>query len=107
MTVVAEAEAEAEIRRHWLAAEITRAWISGPPRRFWRLLCLRTCLYFTRCQRFIIDFLVLFRWHISAVGVKPYLVIPVHPIGSVDHHIIDTLPVLPKIDKLTFIQAVQ
>ena len=46
-------------------------------------------------------------WHISAVGVKPYLVIPVHPIGSGDHHIVDALPVILKIDKLTFIQAVE
>ena len=39
----------------------------GPPRRVWRLSCLRTASDFTRCQRFIIDFLVLFRRHIPGV----------------------------------------
>ena len=39
----------------------------GPPRRVWRLLCLRTASDFTRRQCFIIDFLVHFRRHIPAV----------------------------------------
>jgi predicted transposase YbfD/YdcC len=39
----------------------------GPPRRVWRLLCLRTVSEFIRRHCFIIDFLAFFRWHIPAV----------------------------------------
>ena len=39
----------------------------GPPRQVWRLSCLRTASEFTRSQGFIIDFLVHFRRHITAV----------------------------------------
>src|SRR5689334_9421941 len=39
----------------------------GPPRQVWRLLWLRTASKFTRCQCFIVDFLIHFRWHIPAV----------------------------------------
>jgi len=43
------------------------AGLFGPPRQVWRLLCLRTSSEFTRCQCFIVDFLVHFRRHIAAV----------------------------------------
>ena len=36
----------------------------GPPRRVWRLLCLRNASEFTRRQCFIVDFLAFFRRHI-------------------------------------------
>jgi putative transposase len=39
----------------------------GSPRQVWRPLCLRTAIYLTRFQCLIVDFLVLFRRHITAV----------------------------------------
>jgi len=44
-----------------------RTEVDGPPRKVWRLLWLRTASEFTRCQCFIVDFLIHFRWHIPAV----------------------------------------
>jgi len=79
----------------------------GPPRRVWRLLWLRTTSEFTRCQCFIVDFLVHFRWHIPAVRVNPHLVIPLHPVRRGDHHITGPLPASAEVDKFSFIQAVQ
>jgi anti-sigma regulatory factor (Ser/Thr protein kinase) len=40
---------------------------NGSPRQVWRPLCLRTASYLTRFQRLIVDFLALFRRHITAV----------------------------------------
>jgi hypothetical protein len=42
-------------------------WLPGSPRQVWRPLCLRTASYLTRFQRLIVDFLALFRRHITAV----------------------------------------
>ena len=42
-------------------------WTPGSPRRVWRQLCLRTASKFTRSQRLIVAFLILFRRHISAI----------------------------------------
>ena len=42
-------------------------WWAGSPRQVWRPLCLRTAIYLSRFQCLIMDFLVLFRRHITAV----------------------------------------
>ena len=39
--------------------------------------------------------------------MDPVLVIPLHPVHCCEHHVIDSLPVLLRVDELTLVKAVQ